>query len=137
MRLLRLVAFACLAILVTALPARAAERGALFVNLTSDDAHRARMALVFSQKQQERGHSITIFLNDRAVRVGDRTKRKFKEHQSYIAAILKKGGTVLICPMCMKHYRVGRAALVDGLKVGSPELTGAALFAAGTKTLTW
>lgn len=50
---------------------------------------------------------------------------------------MSKGATVLICPMCMKHYGVKEADLLSGLKVGKPELTGGALFKDNTKTLTW
>ena len=32
----------------------------LFVNLTTDDTHRARMALVFTSRQQQLGRPITL-----------------------------------------------------------------------------
>ena len=47
------------------------------------------------------------------------------------------GTNILVCPMCMKHYGVNEADLLPGLKVGNPELTGNALFADNTKTMTW
>jgi hypothetical protein len=84
----------------------------LFANLTSNDSHRANMAITFGGNQHERGHSLTIFLKG-------------------------KGATVFICPMCMKHYGVKKSDLLPGLKVGRPELTGGALFKDNTKTLTW
>jgi hypothetical protein len=37
----------------------------------------------------------------------------------------------------MKHYGVTEADLLPGLKVSSPDLTEAALFAGNTKTLSW
>lgn len=109
----------------------------LFVNLTSDDAHRARMALVFSEKQHERGHPVTIFLNDRAVLIADRTRSKFKAHHDMLAGLMKKGATILICPMCRQHYGVMEKNQIEGIKTGSPELTGGALFAPGARSLTW
>lgn len=39
--------------------------------------------------------------------------------------------------MCMKHYGVKEADLIDGAKVSNPDLVGGALFKDNTKTLTW
>lgn len=39
--------------------------------------------------------------------------------------------------MCMKYYGVKEGDLLSGLKVGTPELTGAAVFKDNTKSLTW
>ena len=50
---------------------------------------------------------------------------------------MSKGATVLICPLCMKHYGVKESDLLPGLKVGNPELTGSALFKDNAKALTW
>jgi len=118
--------------------ALAGDTDPLFVNTTSDDGHRVRMALVFSAKQLERKHPVTIFLNDRAVFIGSSAHTgKFKEQQDLLAGLMKSGATVLICPMCMEHYGVKEADLLPGIKVGSPDVTGAALFKDNTKTLTW
>ena len=57
-------------------PARAGETDPLFVNLTTDNGHRARMALAFSENQAARKHPVAIFLNDRGVLIGDKTKAK-------------------------------------------------------------
>jgi hypothetical protein len=37
----------------------------------------------------------------------------------------------------MKHYGIAEEDLLKGLEVGKPELTGGALFAPDTRTLTW
>jgi len=37
----------------------------------------------------------------------------------------------------MQHYGVAATDLLPGLKTGNPELTGSALFADNTETLTW
>ena len=66
-----------------------------------------------------------------------RTRFAFKAHQGALAAIIKSGGNVIVCPMCMKHYGVEQSDLIDGAKTGNPELTGGLLFADDTKTLTW
>lgn len=110
----------------------------LFVNATSEDPHRAKMALVFASKQQERKHPVTIFLNDKAVLIGSKTAGdKYAEHHKIIGGIIKAGGNVLVCPMCMEHYGVKKEDLLDGLQIGNPELTGSLLFKGDTKTLSW
>ena len=119
-------------------PASAGDPDPLFVNVTTEEPHRARMALVFARRQQERKHPVTIFLNDKGVALAARSKAdSFKEHQGLIADMIKDGGTVLICAMCMKHYGVAESDLVEGVRIGNPEITGGALFKDDTKTLTW
>ncbi len=116
----------------------AGDTDPLFVNATSDDPHRTKMALMFAMKQQERKHPVTIFLNDKAVLVGAKSQApKYVEHQKMIAGIIAGGGNVLICPMCMEHYGVKKDDLVEGLQVGNPELTGSLLFKDNTKTMSW
>lgn len=116
----------------------AGDKDPLFVNLTSDDAHRADMAISFGKNQLERGHPLTIFLNDRGVFIGSTVNAaKFADQQKALEAIMGKGATVIVCPFCMKHYAIEESHLMPGLKVGNPDLTGSALFQDGTKTLTW
>lgn len=126
-------------LLAASAAAVAADKGApLFINVTTDDPHRARMALTFGARQQERGHPLTIFLNDRGVNLGAAPNGEgFADHQKVLAAIVAAGGQVLVCQMCMEHFGVAAADLVPGLAIGSPDVTGAALFAADTRTLTW
>ncbi len=122
----------------SAQPALAGDTDPLFVNLTTDDAHRANMGISFGKNQLERGHPLTIFLNDKGVLIGSKANTaKFADHQKVLSDLISKGATVLICPMCMKHYGVKESDLIPGLKIGNPELTGAAVFKDNTKTLTW
>ncbi|WP_298432908.1 DsrE family protein [Ottowia sp.] len=110
----------------------------LFVNLVTDDAHRADMALTFSMNQFKLGHPLTVFLNDRAVAIASTANsNQFAKHQKMLTELAGKGATVLVCPMCMKHFGVKPTDLLPGLKVGSPEVTGAALFRTGSHTMTW
>ena len=119
-------------------PTFAGNSDPLFVNLTTDDTHRANMGISFGKNQLERGHPLTIFLNDKGVFIGSKENAtKFADHQKALGELMSKGAVVLICPMCMKHYGVKEADLLPGLKVGNPELTGGALFKDNTKTLTW
>lgn len=119
-------------------PAFAANTDPLFVNITTDEPHRASMAIVFGKNQLERGHPLTVFLNDKGVFVGSKANAaKFAEQQNMLADVLGKGGAVLVCPMCMKHYGVKESDLLPGLKVGNPDLTGGLLFKDNTRTLSW
>ena len=110
----------------------------LFINMTADEPHRALMAIGFGKNQLERGHGLTLFLNDRGVAIASKLNgEKFTEQQKMLQAILVKGGVIYVCPMCMKQYGVKEADLLSGLKISSPDQTGAALFAANTRTLSW
>lgn len=136
---LRRLTFAtALSLASLALPVQAGGNDPLFINMTAEEAHRVTMALTFGAKQQALGHPLTLFLNDKGVMVGSKAHaRQYPEQQKLIAEILAKDGTVIICPMCMKHYGVKEEDLLPGLQIGKPELTGAALFKDNTKTLTW
>jgi predicted peroxiredoxin len=119
-------------------PALAGDTDPLFVNATTDQPHRAKMALVFSKNQLDRKHPVAIFLNDRGVLIASKTNSaKFKEQQELLKGLIAAGATVIACPMCMEHYRVKEADLLPGIKVGNPELVGAALFKDNAKSLTW
>ena len=111
----------------------------LFVNLTTDEAHRARMALVFASRQQDLGRPISVFLNDRGVFIGSKKHSdKFKEHQGVLAAMIEKGANVIVCLMCMKHYGVAETDLTAGIKLSNPKIVGEALFGDDdTKALSW
>ncbi len=116
----------------------AAPPASLFVNMTTDEAHRASMAIGFGQNQLLRGHGLTVFLNDKGVKVGSKTHAAaFSGQQKMLKELLDKGATILVCPMCMKQYGVKEADLLPGLKISSPELTEKAVFAEGARTLSW
>lgn len=134
-QLLLLLVF-CVGAMVS--PALAGDTDPLFISLTSDDSHRARMAISFGGNQLKRGHPLTIFLNDRGVLVGSKANSsKFESQQKAMAELVSQGATILMCPMCKKHYGVKDADLLPGLQVGKPDITGPALFKDNTKTLTW
>lgn len=133
---LLLAFFLCIGACVA--PTLAGDTDPLFINLTSDDSHRANMAIAFGGNQHDLGHPLTIFLNDKGVLIGSKASAdKFSEHRKKLGELMSKGATVFICPMCMKHYGVKDADLLPGMKVGNPKQTGGALFKDNTKTLTW
>lgn len=126
----------CLLALATVCQAGASDP--LFINLTSDDGHRSLMAISFGQNQLQRGHPLTVYLNDKAVRIASKKQGEaFAEQQALLRQIVAKGGTVLVCPMCSQKYGVAENEFLDGLKLTNPDTTGAALFADNTQTLSW
>jgi predicted peroxiredoxin len=132
---------AVLSLLMYSLVASAAlagDKDSLFINATSDDPHRAEMALVFAKNQLERQHPVTIFLNDRAVNVVSKANAAlFKEHQALLTKLVAGGANVLVCAMCLKHFGVAESDLMAGVKLSNPELVDAALFADDVRTLSW
>lgn len=121
-----------------ATPAIAGDTDPLFINLITDDSHRANMGITFGKNQHKHGHPLTIFLNDRGVFIGSQAySARFADHQKMLVEVMSKGATVIICPMCMKHYGIKEADLLPGIKVGNPDAPFAALFKDNTKTLTW
>lgn len=132
------IAFLILTFCVTASAALAGDTDPLFINLTSDDPHRAEMAITFGKAQMGLGHPLTIFLNDKGVFVASVTQApRFAKHQEMLAELAAKGATILVCPMCTKQYGMKEADFVKGLQLGRPDLTGPALFKDNTKTLSW
>jgi len=138
MRILRIALVAAAIALSPTGAAFAGDTDPLFVNATTDQPHRAEMALVFSKNQLERKHPVTIFLNDRGVLIASTANgENFKKQQELIKTLIAGGATIFACPMCMQHYGVKEADLVSGIKMGNPEAVGGALFKDNTKTLTW
>ncbi|MBB6055435.1 MAG: DsrE/DsrF-like family protein [Gammaproteobacteria bacterium] len=116
----------------------AANTDPLFINMTTSDAHRSTMAIGFGKSQFERGHQLTIFLNDKGVLIASAAnKAQFTNQQNMLSELVKKGAVVFVCPTCIKHYGIKESDLLPGLKVSNPDLTGNALFQENTKTLSW
>jgi len=130
--------FAILVVVVFGMRAFAGTSDPLFINLTSDDGHRSIMALGFGKAQMERGHPLTVYLNDKGVLLASvKNTRQFSEQQNILSGIIAKGGKVIVCPFCSKTFGVSETDLVQGAQMGNPDLTGAALFQDNAKTLSW
>ena len=92
----------------------------------------------FQRIQLERKHPVTIFLNDRGVLIASKAnEEKFKDQQALLLELMNSGASVIACSMCMKHFDVKEVDLLPGIKIGTPESTGAALFQDNTKTMSW
>jgi hypothetical protein len=66
MNMIKSAMLSLLAIIFVASTALAGDKDPLFVNATSDEAHRAEMALTFAKNQLDLKHPVTIFINDKA-----------------------------------------------------------------------
>jgi sulfur relay (sulfurtransferase) complex TusBCD TusD component (DsrE family) len=119
-------------------PARAGDNDPLFVNLTTDEAFRTMMAMRFAKSLSERGHLLTIFLNDKGIFLASKARAaRYPDQQELLAELIGKGTLVIACPQCLKQFDIAESDLLPGVRVGSPDLTGGALFKDGTQTLSW
>jgi sulfur relay (sulfurtransferase) complex TusBCD TusD component (DsrE family) len=120
------------------LSAFAGPNDPLFINLSTDEMHRASMAINFGKHHSANGHPLTIFLNDKAVMLGVKAgSSKFADQQQALSEVISSGALVIMCPMCLKQVGYTEADLIPGIKIGGPKLTGDALFKDGTKTMSW
>jgi len=128
-----------LAVLATlSLSAFAGANDPLFINLSTDELHRSTMAINFGKHHSANGHPLTIFLNDKAVMLGVKAgSSKFADQQQALSEVISSGALVIMCPMCLKQAGFTEADLIPGVKLGSPKVTGDALFKDGTKTMSW
>ncbi len=136
---LKLVKLAILATLAAlSLSAYAGPNDPLFINLSTDEMHRSTMAINFGKHHSANGHPLTIFLNDKAVMLGVKAgSTKFADQQQALTEVISSGALVIMCPMCLKQAGYTEADLIAGVKLGSPKVTGDALFKDGTKTMSW
>ncbi len=119
-------------------PGLAAATDPLFINMTTNEEHRSAMAIGFGKSQLDRGHPLTLFLNDKGVLLASKVNAaKYANQQKILSELVAKGAVVLVCPTCIKHYNVQESDLLPGLKVSNPDLTGGALFQDNTKALSW
>jgi sulfur relay (sulfurtransferase) complex TusBCD TusD component (DsrE family) len=133
---LKSVVLAALATL--SLSAFAGANDPLFINLSTDELHRSTMAINFGKHHSANGHPLTIFLNDKAVMMGVKAgSTKFADQQQALSEVISSGALVIMCPMCLKQAGFTEADLISGIKLGSPKVTGDALFKDGTKTMSW
>lgn len=130
--------FVLTALSVFSLLATAAANDPLFINLSTDDSGRSSMAINFGKHHFANGHPLSIFLNDKAVILGVKAgSEKYLAQQKELADIIAKGGLVIMCPMCLRQAGYTETDLIAGVQVGSPKVTGDALFKDGTKTMSW
>jgi len=137
------LAIISLFILLSGSAANAAE-GSLFINLTSNEINRAAMAVNFGHRVlQKKKIPVTIFLNVDGVRLVNKNipqhqHAKGKTIHQMLRAFIKDGGSVIICPMCMEHVGgMSKTDVLEGVKMGGPQTTWAALFTNNVTVLSY
>lgn len=120
------------------MPASAGDKDPLFINLSTENIPRVDHALHFGSVHFANGHPLTVFLNGKGVLLASREHAtKYAAQQKSLAEMMDKGAVVIVCRYCMKQVGVKESDLLPGFRMGSPELTGGALFKDDTKTLSW
>jgi predicted peroxiredoxin len=137
MKLLRLLVV--FAIILAGLGQVASAGGAdpLFVNLATDDNHKANMAIALSKEMLKQGHPVTIYLNSQAVQIADRSNPRYAMQQAKLTEFISKGGTVLVCPVCEQFLHLNQSNLVPGVQLSTADKVSQALFRENAKTLSW
>jgi predicted peroxiredoxin len=116
----------------------AGENDPLYINLTTSDSHRIKMALAQGGKMLKLGHPLTIHLNDKGVFLAVKSQSKrYASLQAKLKELAGQGAKIIVCPMCLKHHRQSKDDLLSVVELGTPELVSEVLFKDGTKTLTW
>lgn len=119
-------------------------KGGLFVNLSTDDMDTAAMAIGFATKvMANTGKPATIFLNVYGARLADinipqNVHVSGSSLQEMLGMFMDAGGTVLLCPVCMKNVAgLNESEILPGLIIGKPEYVYAAMFAEDVTVLSY
>jgi len=119
------------------------SEASLFINLTSDDIHRAGMAISFAQSVLKNGHETTIFLNITGVRIASTNIPQHingmteKSLQQMLQEFIAEGGTVIVCPTCLQQAGITPDQLIEGAILGSPDITQPRLFTDNVRVMSW
>lgn len=126
-----------------ATPAAAEDQASFFYNMTEDDSWTTGMALAQASVAASRGHSVTVFLNIRAVNLANQNAIQSpwgpsgKTPAQAIATLIADGHTVLICGGCMKVAGLSADDLIDGVQIANPDLTFGAMTAPETIVISY
>jgi predicted peroxiredoxin len=138
MKLLRLLVIIMVVLAGFGQVALAGSSDPLFVNLTTDDNHKANMAIAFSMEQLKHGHPVTIYVNSQAIQIVNKANSKrYAMQQQKLTEFASKGGTVLACRVCEKFLKFTESDLIPGVKLSTANSVAEALFKDNTKTLSW
>ena len=134
---------AALAFLFLTVTVHAAEPKQMVVTISTDAVNQAGFGLAVANAMQDAGVPSTLFLSADAVPfalkegwqplfpVAGATPRQL------IQAFLEKGGKVMICGGFTEAYGVTKSNVVKGVEVAMPSDLAEALYAPGTKSLSF
>jgi predicted peroxiredoxin len=137
MKLLRILVVLAIVLAGLVHVASAGSSDPLFVNLSTDDNHRANMAIALSKEMLKHGHPVTIYMNSQAVQIANKNNTRYAMQQKKLAEFINKGGTVLVCPVCEKYLHINQADLIPGVQLSNAKAVDQALFRENTKALSW
>ncbi len=137
MKLLRLLAVLAIVLAGLGQAASAADSEPLFVNLSTENTLKANMAIALSKEMLEQGHPVTLYINSQAVIIADRSEPRYAVQQAKLAEFLRRGGTVLVCPVCDQVLHLDPRNLIPGVQFSTAGKVSQALFREHTRTLSW
>jgi predicted peroxiredoxin len=133
MKAIRLLA----ASLIVATSLFAAGKAPFVANISSGAPDKVMMATMMTSKFQKAGHATTVFLNCKAVLAASKVHAEYEEAQKNLKKIIKNGGKVLVCPMCIERNNIDPKNLLDGSTVANHQLVEKAVFADDARVLSW
>jgi predicted peroxiredoxin len=137
MKILRIVVVLAIALAGLIQVASAGSSDPLFVNLSTDDNHKANMAIALSKEMLKQGHPVTIYMNSAAVQIANKNNPRYAMQQKKLSEFISKGGTALVCPVCEQFLHISQADLIPGVQLSNANAVSQALFRENTKTLSW
>jgi predicted peroxiredoxin len=134
-----------LAVLSFSMPASAEAKKGLFINLTSDELNRAARAIALGISALERGDiDVTIFLNVEGANLADKNRPQHTHAtlnmtpHDLLRDFIKKGGNLMVCPMCMRSVGGMREEdLMGGVHVASPDRIFDLMYTEGTHVVSY
>jgi len=121
------VTLAALVILLAG--AAAAEKSTILINITSgpEDLHKATMALQLGGHAMDDGRDLAVFLNVRSPIFATKDcpdQLSFGKNppvKEMLAALVKRGAKVHVCPHCMEALGISAGDLIDGAQTTNRE----------------
>jgi len=113
----------------------AAEKGQVFVNLTTDDPVIAAQALETARQALKAGDEVTLFLSRDGAKlasVWNPPRYKVlagKTAMQVISGLIREGAEVVICPKSMRNCKMNEYELMYGVERIKPEAVSALVVA--------
>jgi predicted peroxiredoxin len=119
--------------------------GMLWINLTSDEPHRARMALQMAEYAVSEKRPVLIFLNVEGVKLlySPQEAKSFidpqltETPQMVLKRLIQQGVHVWVCPHCLAHAGLDPNKRLPNTPMAIPSELLRTLFESGTQTLSY
>ena len=97
----------------------------LVYHLSSDEPWRATIAILDSQTMLRMGYNVTLMLSIEGVQLGVKNPHHYLglgPLTSNVTDFIQKGGTVIICEVCLKIAGYNNKDILDGSIIGTPSI---------------